>query len=119
MNELLCPTTPRAANRGADRQAEPIDVSVCVVNWNCRDVLRGCLQSLRDQPLELRFEVFVVDNGSTDGAAEMVAREFPEFVLLRNEENRGFARARSRTPTRRAGGPDASHPRWPAPPRAR
>ncbi len=72
---------------------EPIDVSVCIANWNCRDYLRGCLESLHDQPQGVRLETIVVDNGSGDGAADMVRREFPEVVLIRNQENRGFARA--------------------------
>jgi GT2 family glycosyltransferase len=96
MNDVLCPQILRASKAGPDADARPVDVSVCVVNWNCRDVLRGCLQSLRHQPDDMRLEVFVVDNGSTDGAPEMVAREFPEVVLLRNQENAGFSRANNR-----------------------
>ncbi len=69
------------------------DVSVCIANWNCAALLRRCLQSLFDQPQNVAFEVVVVDNGSTDGAAQMVADEFPRAVLVRNADNRGFARA--------------------------
>jgi GT2 family glycosyltransferase len=71
----------------------PIDVSVCIANWNCRDVLRACLESLLEQTQGVRLETIVVDNGSTDGAADMVAMEFPQAVLLRNDTNQGFARA--------------------------
>jgi GT2 family glycosyltransferase len=74
-------------------ESGPIDVSVCIANWNCRDFLRACLESLHDQPQGVRMETIVVDNGSSDGAAEMVAREFPEVVLHRNPTNLGFARA--------------------------
>jgi N-acetylglucosaminyl-diphospho-decaprenol L-rhamnosyltransferase len=70
-----------------------VDVSVCIANWNCRDYLYRCLESLLDVPQGVSVEVIVVDNASTDGAAEMVAREFPDVVLVRNEENRGFAAA--------------------------
>jgi GT2 family glycosyltransferase len=73
-----------------------VDVSVCIVNWNCKDVLRGCLQSLRDQPPDVRLEIFVVDNASTDGAPAMAARAFPEVSVLRNADNVGFARANNR-----------------------
>jgi N-acetylglucosaminyl-diphospho-decaprenol L-rhamnosyltransferase len=69
-----------------------IDVSVCIVNWNCRDYLQACLQSLRESALDVSLEVLVVDNGSSDGAADMVAELFPEVVLIRNAENAGFAR---------------------------
>jgi hypothetical protein len=70
-----------------------IDVSVCIVNWNCCEVLRACLESLHRQPQGTAFETIIVDNGSTDGAAEMVETEFPEVLLIRNPTNRGFAPA--------------------------
>ena len=71
----------------------PIDVTVCIANWNCRDYLRACLESLQDKPQGVRLETVVVDNGSEDGAADMVARDFPEVRLIRNDDNLGFARA--------------------------
>ena len=64
-------------------------VSVIVVNWNRRDMLRACLKSLRAQTLR-DFEIVVVDNGSGDGSPAMVLEEFPEAELIRNSENRGF-----------------------------
>jgi N-acetylglucosaminyl-diphospho-decaprenol L-rhamnosyltransferase len=75
--------------RGA---ARPV-VSVCIVNWNCRKLLKACLRSLTSKLQGLRLEVIVVDNASTDGAPEMVARVFPRVVLVRNADNAGFARA--------------------------
>src|SRR5581483_6236825 len=71
----------------------PIDVTVCIANWNCREMLRGCLASLYEQPQGVRLETIVVDNASEDGAADMVAEEFPEVRLHRNAANVGFARA--------------------------
>ncbi|MBI3411215.1 MAG: glycosyltransferase family 2 protein [Planctomycetes bacterium] len=68
------------------------EVSVCIVNWNCCEMLRACLRSLlldQDTPLE----IIVVDNASTDGAADMVASEFPGVHLIRNRVNAGFSRA--------------------------
>jgi GT2 family glycosyltransferase len=70
-----------------------VDVSVCIANWNCRDMLRDCLQSLQSQGQGVRLETIVVDNASSDGAADMVARDFPGVVLIRNASNRGFSRA--------------------------
>jgi hypothetical protein len=81
----------------------PIDVSVCIVNWNCRDLLRACLESLHDHPQGVRLETVVVDNGSTDGAADLVAREFPEVILVRNPVNVGFARANNQAARRARG----------------
>jgi N-acetylglucosaminyl-diphospho-decaprenol L-rhamnosyltransferase len=70
-----------------------VDVSVCIANWNCRDLLRACLESLHDREQGVTVETVVVDNGSADGAADMVADEFPEVVLVRNGANLGFSRA--------------------------
>lgn len=67
-------------------------ISVVVVNWNRRELLRRCLESLAAQQ-GVRFEVIVVDNGSADGSPEMVEREFPSVRLIRNRENRGFCGA--------------------------
>jgi N-acetylglucosaminyl-diphospho-decaprenol L-rhamnosyltransferase len=72
------------------------DVSVCIVNRNCRAHLRACLRSLDPARQGARVEVVVVDNGSGDGSADMVARRFPHAVLLRNPTNEGFARGNNR-----------------------
>jgi GT2 family glycosyltransferase len=83
--------------------ARRIVVSVCIANWNCREVLRACLESLLDYPQGASVEVIVVDNASTDGAADMVARDFPEVELVRNLENRGFAKASNQAAERARG----------------
>ena len=68
------------------------DVSIVIVNWNTRDLLRDCLRSIVAQTRR-DFEIIVVDNASTDGSAPMVLSEFPEAVLIANDENHGFAAA--------------------------
>jgi hypothetical protein len=70
-----------------------LSVSVIIVNWNARDFLRDCLRSLADRVSEYPLEIIVVDNGSIDGSAECVEREFPRVQLIRNQSNLGFARA--------------------------
>ncbi len=82
-----------------------LDLSVIIVSWNVRDLLRACLASLRASPGiswcgrasatpvapgALSAEAIVVDNGSGDASAEMVAREFPWVRLIANDDNRGF-----------------------------
>lgn len=69
------------------------DISIVIVNWNTRDLLRQCLRSVADEGDSLSLEVFVVDNGSGDGSPEMVKREFANVNLIENRENLGFARA--------------------------
>jgi hypothetical protein len=75
-----------------------VDLSVVIVSWNVRELLRRCLQSiLTSKPRRggagIRVEVIVVDNASTDGSPAMVRREFPEVRLIANSENRGFTAA--------------------------
>ena len=71
----------------------PPVLSVVLVNWNTRDLLRTCLASLRAHLPPLAHEIIVVDNGSSDGSTEMVAREFSDVQLVQNGENLGFGRA--------------------------
>lgn len=78
---------------GLDGASEILDVSVVIVNYNVRDLLRDCLRSLEPNLRELRGEVWVVDNASRDGSADMVAAEFPRVRLIRNAKNRGYAAA--------------------------
>ncbi len=66
------------------------DVSVIVVSWNTKELLRACLRSVFERTRGVSFEVWVVDNASTDGSAEMVAAAFPSVKLIRNGTNRGF-----------------------------
>jgi len=70
-----------------------VDLSIVIVNWNTRDLLRDCLISVYDTVERQTYEVLVVDNNSTDGSAEMVVAEFPRVRLIRNQDNAGFARA--------------------------
>lgn len=71
----------------------PIDFSIIIVNYNVREFLRQALLSLRKALVHVSAEIFVVDNASDDGSADMVAAEFPECVLIANAENLGFAAA--------------------------
>lgn len=69
------------------------DLSIVIVNWNTRDLLRACLASLSDAARRIACEIIVVDNASTDGSAEMVRTAFPHVRLMALPENVGFARA--------------------------
>jgi N-acetylglucosaminyl-diphospho-decaprenol L-rhamnosyltransferase len=68
----------------------PPDVSVVILAWNVRDLLRACLASLPAG--DPRVEVIVVDAGSVDGSAEMVRAEFPAVHLIARSENLGYSR---------------------------
>lgn len=96
-------TSSYTSSAGPARSPDALtrDLSIVVVSWNTRDLLKACLWSVlrQDPPGTTAFtrpvstEVLVVDNGSRDGTPQLVRREFPEIRLLENEDNPGFARA--------------------------
>lgn len=67
-------------------------VSIVIVNWNTRDILRDCILSIRRETT-LPHEIIVIDNASRDGSAEMVRDNFPDVTLIANSTNNGFAAA--------------------------
>jgi GT2 family glycosyltransferase len=72
-----------------------VEVSIIIVNWKVRDLLRQCLASLHalgGLPPD-RMQIIVVDNDSCDGSTAMVASEYPDVELIANADNRGFGRA--------------------------
>ena len=74
-----------------------VDLSIVIVSWNVRDLLRRCLYSIPDTGYSVLgtgcVEVIVVDNASTDGSVEMVQAKFPGVRLIANADNRGFPAA--------------------------
>jgi GT2 family glycosyltransferase len=70
-----------------------VTLSILIVNWNSKDLLMSCLASIRATCGELTPQVVVVDGGSFDGCAEMLAEHFPEVVFVQSDENIGFGRS--------------------------
>jgi len=70
-----------------------MDVSIIIVNWNTRELLGDCLESVYEQTRTSEFEVIVVDNNSSDSSVEMVRTKFPDVKLIVNDTNRGLAAA--------------------------
>ncbi len=65
-------------------------VSVCILNWNGKELTRDCLSSFKDVTYP-DFKLLVVDNGSTDGSVEYIKQNYPQVDLLALSENLGFA----------------------------
>jgi len=72
-------------------KTKQVDVSIVIVSFNTRSLTRQCLENIQQYAKGIRHEVFVVDNASTDGSADMVETDFPWVQLIRLAENRGFA----------------------------
>lgn len=71
-------------------------VSVVIVSFNTRDLLRKCIECLKREAGGVFHETIVVDNASCDGSADMIASQFPDVRLIRSETNLGFASANNR-----------------------
>ena len=73
-----------------------VDVSVVIVTWNTRELVRRCVRSVLERSGGVSLEATVVDNASTDGTCDTLCREFPDVRLIANETNVGFPSAANR-----------------------
>lgn len=67
------------------------DLGIIIVNWNTRDLLRRCLQTVLASEGDFSYRVVLVDNASTDGSADMVRAEFPTVEVIASPTNGGFS----------------------------
>lgn len=67
-----------------------MDISICIVSFNTRELLRDCLKSIFSSPARHTFEVIIADNASTDGSLEMLAQEYPQVRVIQNPTNLGY-----------------------------
>lgn len=72
---------------------DQLEVSIVIVSFNTREVLRECLDSVLKECEHLRAEILVVENASTDGSAEMMQQDFPQVTVLKSDVNLGFGGA--------------------------
>jgi GT2 family glycosyltransferase len=70
-----------------------IEVSIIIVSYNCSDLLKTCISSIYDYEKDLKFEIIVVDNNSSDDTAKMIQTTFPSVKFIQIKYNSGFARA--------------------------
>ena len=91
---LSTPDTLLADDGAASRtRVGVVDVSVVIVTYNVREFLEQAIESVIQASEGLGVEVFVVDNDSADGSADMVRERFPDVCLIANTDNTGFATA--------------------------
>ncbi|MGE7943748.1 glycosyltransferase family 2 protein [Lysinibacillus xylanilyticus] len=70
-----------------------MDLSVVIVNYNTKKLTIDCIQSVLKSKLNFQYEIFVVDNASSDGSVEQIKSEFPHVHVISNKENVGFSKA--------------------------
>ncbi|MFT6137593.1 MAG: GT2 family glycosyltransferase [Salibacteraceae bacterium] len=70
-------------------------LAIIIVNWNSYEVTANCLKSLQTVSYD-NFKIILIDNGSEDNSGEILKADFPEIILLKNEENRGFTGGNNR-----------------------
>ena len=68
-------------------------LSIVIVNYNVRYFLEQCINSVKIASKNLKIEIFVVDNNSTDGSSKMIREKFPYCKLIQNKVNVGFSKA--------------------------
>jgi len=69
------------------------DASVIIVNWNSKQYLMTCLESIERHTHAVTAEIIVVDNASSDGTAEELRKRYPDVKLIESDVNAGFAKA--------------------------
>jgi GT2 family glycosyltransferase len=74
-------------------KSEALRLSIVIVNWNTRHLLRKCLEAVYNNLPRGQMEIWVVDNASSDGSTDMVAQDFPQVRLIQSKQNLGFASA--------------------------
>ena len=72
---------------------QKISLSVIIVNWNVKQFLKECLESIKKNIKNVNYEIIVVDNNSNDNSVDMLKCFFPEVILIQNKTNLGFAKA--------------------------
>ncbi len=68
-----------------------LDLGIVILNWNTRDLLQRCLETVFASEGDFSYQVVVVDNHSPDDSAAMVARDFPQAQLIVSEVNNGYS----------------------------
>ena len=80
-------------DRASKDHPAKIDISVIIVNWNTKELIQNCLDSVYRTIGNIAFEIIVVDNASSDGSLAILEEKYPQVVKISNQENKGFGAA--------------------------
>ncbi|HLC45196.1 MAG: hypothetical protein A2722_01255 [Candidatus Doudnabacteria bacterium RIFCSPHIGHO2_01_FULL_50_11] len=81
-----------------------MDISIILVNYNTREFIKRCLESVFASKTGFTYEVLISDNGSGDGSIQMIKEEFPKANLIENNSNLGFSKANNIAISKASGG---------------
>ena len=70
-----------------------MDLSIVIVNYNTKKLTMDCIQSIMSANLAIQYEIYVVDNASTDDSVKQLKKAFPQISIIANQENVGFSKA--------------------------
>ncbi|MBP9699704.1 glycosyltransferase family 2 protein [Candidatus Woesebacteria bacterium] len=84
-------------------KSKKLDASIIIVNFNGKSLLGACLKSLQTQSTSHTFEIIVVDNASTDGSVDYLFAQFPDVIVVQENQNSGFGRANNLGASRATG----------------
>lgn len=68
-------------------------LSIIIVNYNSKELLKNCVDSIYAQSMNIPFDVWIVDNNSSDDSLKAVETNYPQVNIIKNKENLGFAYA--------------------------
>ncbi len=77
------------------KKTNPPNLSIIIITWKMRDLLKVCLDSIYKFTSGLEFEIILIDNNSQDGTVEMIQQDYPNIRLVKNKQNKGVAPARN------------------------
>ncbi|MBD3413592.1 MAG: glycosyltransferase [Candidatus Aminicenantes bacterium] len=94
-SKLICKRSPVKTNPSTELPTPKgdRDLSVILVNYNGKDIIERCLDSILENVQEINHEVIVVDNHSTDGSEALIQNNYSQIRLLCNSDNLGFSKA--------------------------
>ncbi len=80
-------------DRASKDHPAKMDISVIIVNWNTKELIQNCLDSVYRTMGNIAFEIILVDNASSDGSLAILEEKYPQVVKISNQENKGFGAA--------------------------
>ena len=72
-----------------------VNLSIIIVNYNAKDILSQCLNSIYENTKDIDFEIIVIDNNSNDGSSQIIKQKFPQVKLIQNRANLGLTKAQN------------------------